>query len=180
MAEAPFAPRPLFGFFSFWMLVAVCAARVANAASCSPRHPFAANLVAIGLLIGALALGLNLFSIGRNFVSHGINPLVAFWRELVIRPGSDVWFHPTDTARLEVFTTESGLVLYVPENDNRCFNAPLPCTPHPAPNLRLRRGQTLQSGFVTDGQWRPLRWPNPSTAFLSSWREYQSSKMEPR
>jgi hypothetical protein len=164
------APRPLFGFFSFWILVALCAGQVA--AICSARHRFVVELLAIGLLLGALTLGLNLFSIAKNSFTNGINPVVAFSRELVIRPGSDIWFRSTATARLEVFTTESGLVLYVPENDNRCFDAPLPCTPHPAPNLRLRRAETLRSGFVTDGQWHPLRWPNPWTAFLSSWREY--------
>ena len=173
-----FAPRPLFGFFSFWILVALCAGQVANAVIGSTRHAFVVKLLAIGLLTGALALGLNLFSIGRNLVRQGINPVRALLREVVITPGSELWFQPIVTTRLEVFTTESELFLYVPENDNRCFNAPLPCTPHPAPNLKLRRG-TLQSGFVTDGKWQAMRWPNPWTPFLSSWREYQSSKMEP-
>jgi hypothetical protein len=174
------APRPVFGFFSFWILVALCAGQVANAAITSARHPFVAERLAIGLLIGALTLGLNLFSIGKNVFSHGINPVVAFLRELVIRPGSDIWFHPTATASLEVFTTESGLVLYVPKNDNRCFNAPLPCTPHPAPNLRLRRAETLQSGFVTDGQWRPLRWPNPWDGILVLLARISAEQNEPQ
>jgi hypothetical protein len=173
------APRPLFGFFSFWILVALCAGQVGKAGICSARHRFVAELLAIGFLIGALTLGLNLFSIGKNIFSNGINPVVAVSQELVIRPDSEIWFRPTIVPRLEAFTTESGLVLYVPENDNRCFNAPLPCTPHPAPNLRLRRAKTLQSGFVTDGQWHPLRWPNPWTTFLPSWREYHRAN-DPR
>jgi hypothetical protein len=42
--------------------------------------------------------------------------------------------------------TRSGLMVYVPSDDQRCLDAPLPCTPEPNPALALR-GPALSSGF---------------------------------
>ncbi|MGH7657841.1 MAG: hypothetical protein ACREL6_06365, partial [Gemmatimonadales bacterium] len=62
----------------------------------------------------------------------------------------------------------SGLILNTPARGMLCWDAPLPCTPHPAPNLRLRRPGDLGGGFVTDGNWQALDWPNP----WSRYREF--------
>jgi hypothetical protein len=69
------------------------------------------------------------------------------------------------------YRTSSGLTLFVPSVDDRCWDTGLLCTPHPAPNLRLRREGRLGSGFQTDGRWLQERYPttlNPH--WLESWR----------
>lgn len=44
---------------------------------------------------------------------------------------------------------KSGLQIYVPKNnDNRCWDAPLPCTPYFNENLRLRDPNDMSSGFT--------------------------------
>ncbi len=51
---------------------------------------------------------------------------------------------------LKITTTASGLRLYVPRVSDQCWDAPLPCTPYPHPNLRLRDGKHLGSGFLIE------------------------------
>jgi hypothetical protein len=69
------------------------------------------------------------------------------------------------------FRTNSGLQLVVPDGDNRCYNGPLLCTPHPSPHLAARDPGDPRRGFRTiDGVWEPARWPNPWSRFLPFWR----------
>lgn len=58
-------------------------------------------------------------------------------------------FQPTSPPRMHTRTLASGLVVNVPENQV-CWYADLPCTPEPAPGLRLRRDGDLGSGFAVD------------------------------
>src|SRR5262249_24346934 len=68
-------------------------------------------------------------------------------------------------------TTLSGLQLGVPEPTvHRCWNADVPCTPYPVPNLRLRVANDSGKGFMTDGAWEPINWPNATSDFLEVWR----------
>jgi hypothetical protein len=61
---------------------------------------------------------------------------------------------------LAPFTTRSGLRLSVPTAGvGQCIDAPLPCTPNPANNLRLRKPGDISSGFAVDGEWEMQRWP---------------------
>jgi hypothetical protein len=86
---------------------------------------------------------------------------------LVFLPGPDYGFHPMPKPVLVSYTTASGLKLAVPKDNNLCWRAQLLCTPHPAPNLRLRNPSRVGDGFVVDdGLWQPVRWPNPWTPFL--------------
>ncbi len=86
---------------------------------------------------------------------------------LVFLPGPDFGFHPMPKPVLVSYTTASGLRLAVPKDNNLCWRGPLLCTPHPAPNLRLRNPANVADGFVADdGLWLPVRWPNPWTPFL--------------
>lgn len=39
------------------------------------------------------------------------------------------------------------------------FNAPIPCTPNPAPNLRLRVAVRIASGFTVDDSGEMQFWP---------------------
>lgn len=81
--------------------------------------------------------------------------------------------YPLPTATLYQFTTESGLKLYSPLNDNRCWDAPLPCTPHPAPNLELKT-RFGRPEFVTRGSWQQINWPNPQSDFQRWFRAHES------
>src|SRR5262249_28416919 len=87
-----------------------------------------------------------------------------------VRPSGDHWLQPMPRPRTTSFVTASALVVTVPLDDNRCFSAPLPCTPHPAANVRLRVPGQLGSGFVTDGPWEQAYWPNRYSSFLAAWR----------
>ena len=67
--------------------------------------------------------------------------------------------------------TNTGLAVAVPDGDNRCYNGPILCTPHPEPHLEARDPGDLGQGFRTTGSlWEPQRWPNPWSDFLRFWR----------
>jgi len=75
-------------------------------------------------------------------------------------PGPEGGFYPVPRVQLRVYSTASKLKVYVPESAfvdsyggltlDRCWDAPLPCTPYPDPRLRLREEGNLQSGFLLD------------------------------
>jgi len=70
-----------------------------------------------------------------------------FW----IEPEGEGGLHTiTEAVRLEQFTTDSGLVVWHPRLNNKCWFAPLPCTPYPHPNLRLRVPGEMRHGFDID------------------------------
>jgi hypothetical protein len=83
--------------------------------------------------------------------------------------------------QLSTYTTRSGLVLNVPIGPfGRCWDAPLPCTPNPAPNLRLRDPGHIDKGFRVDGGWQMLDWPEPwrpelLPALRDGWRKRDGS-----
>ena len=158
------APRPVFGFFTFWILVALLPAQTVPAALSSDTRRPVSVLFLTGLLV-CLPLAGYLGLIAIRQPNQGHHPLTELRRVLVVRPVSSLWFRHRPSPPIETFTTTSGLQLYVPQHDNRCFDTPMPCTPHPSPNLQLRRIGDLATGFATDGSWRPLRWPNPLITF---------------
>jgi hypothetical protein len=57
----------------------------------------------------------------------------------VVRMGSCAGF--------KVFSTDSGLLIYIPEEGDQCWDAPLPCAPAPVKNLRLRK-ENIRGGFI--------------------------------
>lgn len=67
---------------------------------------------------------------------------------LLIPPGSDQGFYPIPPVRTVQFQTRSGLLLNVPVGDDKCWDAPLPCTPYPDPDLHLIEDGYLSSGFM--------------------------------
>jgi hypothetical protein len=44
--------------------------------------------------------------------------------------------------------TSSGLVVFIPQRTDQCWDAPLPCTPYFNDRLRLRIPGNLASGFT--------------------------------
>ncbi len=57
-------------------------------------------------------------------------------------------WRPIPAPRLVARPTSSGLILYVPARGERCWDAPLPCTPYFNPDLALRVWGRLDRGFV--------------------------------
>ena len=168
------APRPLFGFAMFWSLAAISAgfavqgmarAGGAHAGRADRRAPIFAALLALLPIAGAM------LEVARN---DAADPVRAAIGVVYTAPDADAWFIPT---RWEypatTYVTRSGLELLVPTG-HRCGRAPIPCTSHPAANLRLRRPGDLSGGFAVDGDWQAERFPSPFTNFLEVWRATRS------
>ncbi len=62
-------------------------------------------------------------------------------------PGTEKGFHAIPKASVHPFTTDSGLVVYVPDIGDQGWDAPLPSTPYPKAELRLRKPGDMASGF---------------------------------
>ncbi|GAB4428610.1 MAG: hypothetical protein OHK0015_11680 [Chloroflexi bacterium OHK40] len=69
---------------------------------------------------------------------------------LVPPPGSEDGFWALPVAPTRPYTTASGLELALPATGDQCWATPLPCTPYPRPELRLREPGNLGGGFVLD------------------------------
>jgi hypothetical protein len=162
------SPNPRFGSFLFWILAATCAAVL------FPPSPNNRGTILVACcLVGTLPISVPILAAS---LGSQLNLLGAARQVLLIPPGRDHGLQPLNPYELRTYVTESGLVLYVPVVQNACWDAPLPCTPHPAPNLRLA-GPGLASGFVVVGPWQALRWPRPGFDFLNEWR---AQRAQPR
>lgn len=159
------SPHPRFAMFLFWTLAATAVAEAAR--RWGRRDRVAAwSLIAVALVAASVPIADRM----ARAALAGNNPLGAAADVLISRPGSDGGLGPVPEPDLDVYTTRSGLRLTVPREDNRCWAAPPPCTPHPAPNLELRREGDPGAGFRIVGEWSPLRWPNLWDDFLERWR----------
>ena len=161
------APRPEFGSPFLWILVGLVAATSSARVSgvLGPRLTTTGTRIAVALVAAVPVVypaALQARASGRTVAS-------AMRTTLVHHPAGD-WLRNVPSPRTTEFTTASGLRLRVPTGDNRCWLAELPCTPHPAENLRLRKPGDPGSGFVTNGVWMQRRWPAADHPFLSSWR----------
>jgi len=163
------APEPRYALPHFWLLAALCWSQRFRLQSGSIPLPNERRLVAIGVVLGISPLLVNpVFS--REFPDRHGNPVVAILKANLNRPGQDRWLQPIEGKPvLSTYRTQSGLLLNtVPE---RCWDAPLPCTPNPAPNLRARDPANLAKGFVVDGDWQMENWPMSwQPDFLQAWR----------
>lgn len=165
------APHTRFGQSTFWLAAGLAvsvqlspAVNAGNARSARARRWLVRGVAGLaGVLFAGHAAGI----VRRGEARFS-------WRsigqELVTIPVSGMWLQPMPAPRLVPFVTASGLRLHVPETDNSCWNGPVLCTPHPSPNLALRRDSDVASGFVTRGPWAATRFPNPWTPFLVLWR----------
>lgn len=164
------APMPSYGAPFFWSVAAVMGSQ---AFRLRPRS----TVLTRGLLVVGFGLGVTPALIVPISSSPQSPPGILFTRivESNIRlPDSGQWYQDNETEpRLTVYTTRTGLVLNVPIGPaGRCWDAPLPCTPNPAPNLRLRVPGSIERGFAVDGAWQMLDWPEPWRGeFLPALRE---------
>ena len=78
-----------------------------------------------------------LFAFNARNISTRFNIMQALYAPIVITKPSNLDFRTYDT---------SGLTVYVPTVDDRCYDHQIPCTPYPDDTLLLR-DNTLQSGF---------------------------------
>jgi hypothetical protein len=67
---------------------------------------------------------------------------------LLVGAGRHGAFRPPPRPRLTAYTTRWGFELFEPASGQECWDAPLPCTPYPSPDLRLRVPGRLDSGFL--------------------------------
>jgi hypothetical protein len=159
------APHPRMSSALAWSAVAVAASwGSATLAGRGQRTVLGSAALALtGVLLVKQAAG-------AAWRDRSASPWTVAANALVTRPQHGEWIAALPEATVEVYHTRSGLRLITPTEDNRCFDAPLPCTPHPTPYLTAR-GPSLADGFRTEGTvWSPERWPNPFTSFLGFWR----------
>lgn len=162
------APSARFSFPFFWIVAAACAGPyLARLGARFP--PLACGILAAAtLLVGTLPVTMPVAKarVGQTDLSLPALADSMLHRALVM-PGTDHGLHTLPSVRLRTYTTWSGLELNVPASEYsvHCWNAELPCTPHPAPNLRLRKDGSLGSGFLTDGPWAQERWPAPWSSY---------------
>ncbi len=174
-------PRPLFGLSTFWSLAAVAGALFALGGPDTDRpgrpaavRPVPAVRFGLALLTFALVtLAGNARQAARTAEADYVRAALDV---LVTRPAVDTWLVPSRWHFPAMpYVTDSGLRLLVPTG-HRCGRAPLPCTSHPAPNLRLRRPDDRSAGFMVDGAWQAERFPSPVTNFMRIWRAVRSDR----
>jgi hypothetical protein len=74
----------------------------------------------------------------------------AYWPQaLAIAPG----FAPLPVPKLVAHTLQPRLIVWTPVEDDRCWDAELPCSPYIVPRLQLRAGD-LQHGFRVASPYR--------------------------
>ena len=103
--------------------------------------------------VGTITLSIRYLSKLRNLVIVVFILSTFLFISLALQPYSrNIWrFHKLyriPRAELKTFTTDSGLVIYVPKEGDMCWDAPLPCTPYPNNSLKLRKDGELRSGFL--------------------------------
>lgn len=161
------APHPRFGMGPAWLAAALASAAwfALGTASADVRQRQLrrmAGLLAVACLVGLASIGFFMKGTGTGRRAGDVRMVGS----LFFLPGPDHGLYPAPTSTFVSYTTASGLGLIVPKDNNMCWQAPLLCTPHPAPNLRLRNPADVGAGFVADdGIWQPVRWPNPWTPF---------------
>jgi len=164
------APNPRFGTSTFWIIAAASVAYAASPWIEKAASRGVAWLVVLTIVAGSWPI---LRPLLIALLPPSASSIEAAGRVLFAEPGTDHGFGQIAEEPLATFTSESGVTMYYPLDSNRCWNAPLPCTPYPTPNLNLRRPGDLRYGFQTDGRWEQQRWPNQKSRFLEAWRATQ-------
>lgn len=165
------APRYLTAIFWTFPLLYAAQAYARHQAWAEPR--WNRRIFAAGLALGFAPMILAPLDEWAADPGRG-NPLRGLAHALVVvPPPGELMESAGQGATTHEFTTRSGIVLHVP--DSRCWDLPLPCTPNPAPNLRLRDPDNLERGFVVAGEWEMQDWPEPWKArYKQAWDQSQA------
>ena len=153
----------------FYFLLLLPAAHLIFWSQTAPNPRFAGvSFWAIGSALGALALNNIGVSVGKKtslviFLSlmltllglhyRATSPEPRAFRDLFVRqPGDDHGFHIAPAFEGHARATRSGLLVHLPLKGERCWDAPLPCTPPREfkANLSLRDAENLGGGFRFD------------------------------
>lgn len=167
------APRPNFGFFNCWALAGICGTLALGRALETATMRTARLMAAAAISIACLPL---LNALAGKPAGSNQTTVRQLLGTIFVLPPQDHAEAVRRPIELRSYTTAFGLRVEVPARNNQCWFAEPLCTPHPAPNLRLRRLDHPQSGFVVEGEWQATRWPNPETAFLASWRASRTAR----
>jgi hypothetical protein len=163
------APELRYATYLFWTVAALCGTETLRlvATRCRP-HKLRRGIVIVGLLVG-LASTIVDPVLWRGRQHRNLLYRILAWNFTPRAIGNGTRL---EVPEVRTFVTKSGLRLNVPMNAGmRCVDAPLPCTPNPAPNLRLREPGNLAAGFVVDGEWQMEVWPYDSfPKYLKAWR----------
>jgi hypothetical protein len=135
------APDPRFLGSSIWVCAAAAVASLPRRSERpgerhKPREPAWVH----GLAVGGAALGSLAFLAFVGFMGSTVGGAY-------IRPGPVAGGYPVQRVHTQEFRTKSGLMLHLPQRGDRCWEAPLPCTPFATPRLRLRIEGQLSGGF---------------------------------
>ncbi len=171
-------PSHRYGPALFWSLAAFCVTEVQRVLwpAISGRARRLARGVLLMVAVSPLIVAPAAASLrGQNFVQ-------AIREQNFTPPPSHGSALPRLGGEVDVtlFQTRTGLTINVPTRNhtegplpNACWNAPLPCTPNPSPNLQLRVPGRLDRGFRVEGRWEMLDFPYYWHAyFLPEWRAH--------
>jgi hypothetical protein len=172
------APMPAYGAPFFWSLAALLGTQ---AYRLQPRDDaFRRRLMLAGCLFGLTPPLVDpIWSVLKYDRDKSVLATVVNTNIKVPTPGR--WYQVTQPPTLTSYTTRTGVVLNVPIGRyGRCWYAPIPCTPNPAPNLRLRVPGKTEKGFTVDGDWQMRDWPEPwrpdlLPAMREGWRKLDAS-----
>jgi hypothetical protein len=169
------APSTRYAPALFWTAAAVCVCEWHRAA-----WPLVGARGARAMGVAVLVIGVSPLVVNplRAALERGGSPFAALARHNFVRPSTDWFGAMRGEIAVAPYETGSGLVVNTPSRDSRgaslpnaCWNAPIPCTPNPAPNLALREAGQLRKGFKVEGDWAMRDWPYYWTAhFLDDWR----------
>jgi len=150
------APAPRFAGACFWVLGAGAIALTVDMLNQPKRTAILCIILCIliiGIITNNLIVGKMNFVravIGEKNLMKGFRQLNINRAALVVGPGQDHGFYATPSVDLKTVETRSGLAIYVPQKGDQCWDAPLPCTPYPNVNLRLRHEGDIRGGFILD------------------------------
>lgn len=105
--------------------------------------------------VGTVIIVINKFDVLKSkyfktfIISFSIILCISFFfiKIFVNIPEENNGFYKIPSVELKIFETNSGLNVFVPEKGDQCWDAPLPCTPLPNADLRLRREGEMRYGF---------------------------------
>ena len=167
------APEPRYASPLIWilaaLLVAGCFHRLGGGASWDAARRYWLALLVVGVS------PLPIHPVVSAPPSHRALPA---WRRLVLEnlmlPGQPVLLQPTPfNPKSTQYLTRSGLALAF--TSRTCATHAIPCTPNPAPNLRLRVPGDIRHGFEVDGGWQMQFWPANRPLFTAAIAEMDRS-----
>src|SRR5262249_46737054 len=139
-----FGPAPRWALASAWSLGTITCVLAIVPHWTSWSTPQRKRLLAIAPALSIAFVSMRAIGVYRRHAGQGfdaVRPLI--WNA----PGPDHGLYPYPTARVNPTTLPSGLVVLVPADDERVWEAALPSSARPPPGLALREPGNLAGGF---------------------------------